>query len=72
MCGVKKPVVWMPRRLSDATIERARQDYEVILNEEDTPGTADGIIAMSAKGDAMIPVTLNTSQLRSLHRLTRD
>ena len=42
-----KPVVWMPRRLSDATIARAKQGYEVVLNEADTPGTAEDIIAMS-------------------------
>lgn len=50
-----KPVIWIPRRLSDATLERARRDYEVILNEADTPGTAEDIIAMSARVDAMIP-----------------
>ncbi|MCA0873417.1 D-glycerate dehydrogenase [Seohaeicola saemankumensis] len=53
MCA--KPVLWMPRRLSDATIERARRDYELILNEADTPGTAEEIVAMSARVDAMIP-----------------
>ena len=50
-----KPVVWIPRRLSDATIARAKQDYDVILNAADTPGTAEDIIAMSAKADAMLP-----------------
>ncbi len=50
-----KPVVWMPRRLSAATIERASRDYELILNEADTPGTTEEIIAMSAKVDAMMP-----------------
>lgn len=50
-----KPVLWMPRRLSDATIERARRDYDLILNEADTPGTAEEIIAMSARVDAMMP-----------------
>ena len=50
-----KPVLWMPRRLSEATIARARRDYDLILNEADTPGTADEIIAMSARVDAMIP-----------------
>ncbi len=49
------PVLWLPRRVSDATIARARQGYDVILNEADTPGTADEIIAMSAKVDAMMP-----------------
>jgi lactate dehydrogenase-like 2-hydroxyacid dehydrogenase len=41
--------------VSDATIARARQGYDVILNEADTPGTADEIIAMSARVDAMMP-----------------
>lgn len=48
-----KPVLWLPRRVSDATIARARRDYEVILNEADTPGTAEDIVAMSARVDAM-------------------
>ena len=50
-----RPVLWLPRRVSDATIARARQGYDVILNEADTPGTADEIIAMSARVDAMMP-----------------
>ncbi len=52
---MSKPVVWIPRRLSDATLARAARDYEVILKDEDTPGTAEEIIAMSGKADAMIP-----------------
>jgi lactate dehydrogenase-like 2-hydroxyacid dehydrogenase len=50
-----KPVIWIPRRLSDATLERARRDYAVFLNEADTPGTAEEIVAMSARVDGMIP-----------------
>lgn len=50
-----KPVVWIPRRLSDATLARARRDYEVIVKDDDTPGTAEEIVAMSARADAMIP-----------------
>ena len=50
-----KPVVWIPRRLSDATLERARKDYQVILKDDDTPGTAEEIIQMSVQVDAMIP-----------------
>lgn len=50
-----KPVIWVPRRLSEATLARARRDYEVILNEADTPGTAEEIVAMSARADGMIP-----------------
>ena len=51
----EKPALWLPRRVSDATIERARRDYEVILNEADTPGTADEIVSMSARVDAIMP-----------------
>ena len=50
-----RPVVWMPRRLSAATIARAERDYDLILNEADTPGSAEDIIAMSANVDAMMP-----------------
>lgn len=50
-----KKVLWIPRKLSDATLARARRDYEVITKPVDTPGTADEIIAMSAHVDGMIP-----------------
>jgi lactate dehydrogenase-like 2-hydroxyacid dehydrogenase len=50
-----RPVVWIPRRLSEATLARARRDYDVIVNDDDMPGSADEIVAMSARVDAMIP-----------------
>lgn len=50
-----KPVLWLPRRVSDGTVARARQSYEVILNEADDVSTADDIVAMSARVDAMMP-----------------
>lgn len=50
-----KPVLWIPRRLSDATLARARRDYDVIMKEHDTPGTPEEIVAMSARVDGMIP-----------------
>ncbi len=50
-----KPVLWLPRRVSDATIARARQSYDVILNEADDVSSADEIVAMSARVDAMMP-----------------
>lgn len=50
-----KPVLWLPRKVSDATVARARDTYDVILNEADTPGTGEEIIAMSARVDAMMP-----------------
>ncbi len=48
-------VLWIPRRLSEATLARARRHYDVIVKDDDTPGTPDEIIAMSARVDAMIP-----------------
>ena len=50
-----KPRIWITRRLSDATLERAQRDYDVVINHEDTPGTADQIIAASAEFDGIIP-----------------
>ena len=36
-----RPVIWIPRRLSDATLERAQTDYECIINwEDDLSGAA--------------------------------
>jgi lactate dehydrogenase-like 2-hydroxyacid dehydrogenase len=52
---MQRPVVWIPRRLSEATVARARRDYEVILTTDDQPATADEIVAMSARADAVIP-----------------
>ncbi len=50
-----KPVIWITRTLSDATLERARRDYEVIWDAADTPGGAEDIIAMSGRVDGIIP-----------------
>jgi len=50
-----RPVIWFPRKLSEATLARARSTYDIIVNEADTPGTADEIIAISAQVDAMVP-----------------
>ena len=47
--------LWITRRLSDATLERAVRDYDVVINHDDTPGTAEDIIAASADFDAIIP-----------------
>ena len=48
-----KPRLWITRRLSEATIERADRDYDLVVNFEDHPGTADQIIAASAEFDAV-------------------
>ena len=50
-----RPVVWITRRLSDATLGRARHDYDVILDEADTPSDSDAIVAMSERVDAIVP-----------------
>lgn len=50
-----KPRLWITRRLSDATLERASRDYDVVINHDDNPGTADQLIAASADFDAIIP-----------------
>lgn len=50
-----KPRLWITRRLSDATLERAARDYDVVINHQDTPGHAEDLIAASAQFDAIIP-----------------
>lgn len=52
---MSKKRLWITRRLSDATLERAARDYDVVINHEDTPGTAAELIAASAAFDAIIP-----------------
>jgi lactate dehydrogenase-like 2-hydroxyacid dehydrogenase len=47
--------LWFPRRLSDATLERAQRDYDCIINWDDTESGADEIVAMSARVDGMVP-----------------
>lgn len=51
----EKPTLWITRKLSDNTEARAQRDYNVILNPLDTLSTAEDIIAMSHKVDAIIP-----------------
>lgn len=52
---MSKPRLWITRRLSDATIERATRDYDTVVNHADTPSNADDLIAASAEFDAIIP-----------------
>jgi lactate dehydrogenase-like 2-hydroxyacid dehydrogenase len=47
--------LWITRRLSDATLERAARDYDTVVNHDDTPGSAGELIAASAEFDAIIP-----------------
>lgn len=50
-----KPVLWITRKLSDATQARAARDYEVRLNPEDRVFSADEIVEMSQQVDAILP-----------------
>ncbi len=50
-----KKRLWITRRLSDATLERAARDYDVVINHEDTPGSAEELVKASAEFDAIIP-----------------
>jgi lactate dehydrogenase-like 2-hydroxyacid dehydrogenase len=52
---MNKKRLWITRRLSDATLERAQHDYDVVINHDDTPGTAEQLIAASREFDAIIP-----------------
>ena len=51
----QKPVLWITRKLSDATEARAARDYDVRLNPQDKVYSPDEIVAMSAEVDAILP-----------------
>ncbi len=51
----ERKAVWFPRKLSSATLARARETYDVIVNDADTLSMADQIVSMSAKVDAIVP-----------------
>lgn len=50
-----KPRLWITRRLSDATLERAARDYDATINWEDRTWCADEIVEMSRDFDAILP-----------------
>ena len=50
-----RPTIWIPRRLSDATLDRAQASYDCIINWDDGLSSADDIVAMSARVDGIIP-----------------
>lgn len=50
-----RPTLWITRKLSDATMARARRDYEVIDNPEDRVFSRDEIVQISARADAILP-----------------
>ncbi len=50
-----KPVLWITRKLSDATEARAARDYDVRLNPEDRVFAPDELVAKSSEVDAILP-----------------
>ena len=52
---MSKPTVWISRKLSDNTQARAKRDYDAIFNDEDVVSSADDIVAMSERVDAILP-----------------
>ncbi|MEM7376736.1 MAG: D-glycerate dehydrogenase [Pseudomonadota bacterium] len=52
---MSRPRLWIPRRLSDATLERAQRDYDCVINWDDGLSSADDIVRMSAEVDAVVP-----------------
>lgn len=50
-----RPRLWITRKLSDATLERAARDYDTIINFEDGLSTEEDLVTMSARVDAIIP-----------------
>jgi lactate dehydrogenase-like 2-hydroxyacid dehydrogenase len=51
----QKPRLWITRRLSDKTLERAARDYECVINFDDHVYSTDELIAGSAEFDAILP-----------------
>lgn len=51
----KKPVILVGRKLPDAVESRLAQDYDAILNPDDTLYSADDLVAKSAGVDAILP-----------------
>lgn len=50
-----RPVLWFPRRLSDATLGRAQAHYDCIINWDDGLSTPDEIVKMSSQVDGIVP-----------------
>jgi lactate dehydrogenase-like 2-hydroxyacid dehydrogenase len=51
----EKPVVFVTRKLPDAVEERLKRDYEAILNPDDKLYTADELVEISTRADAILP-----------------
>lgn len=55
MTTSQKPVLWITRKLTGRTMERATTHYDVIPNPDDTTFSGDEIIEMSRDVDAILP-----------------
>ncbi len=55
MSEMNTPTLWLTRKLSANTEARAKHDYTVIDNPDDRLFSADEIVEMSAKVDAILP-----------------
>jgi len=64
-----KPSLWITRKLSDATLERAQENYDCIINHEDREHSADEIITMSEKVDAILPCHSEVFRGRTVDKL---
>lgn len=51
----EKKRLWITRRLSDKTLERAQQYYDCEINFEDRVYSQDELIGRSAQFDAILP-----------------
>ena len=58
-----KPVIFVTRKLPEAVEARLTRDYEVILNPDDKLYSADELVEISARADAILPC--HSEKLRS-------
>ena len=65
----KKPKLWITRRLSDKTLERADRDYECVVNFDDRLYSTDELIEGSAQFDAILPCHSETFRGAMLDKL---
>lgn len=65
----KKPRLWITRRLSDKTLERADRDYECVVNFDDRLYSTDELIEGSARFDAILPCHSETFRGAMLDKL---
>ncbi len=65
----KKPRLWITRRLSDKTLERADRDYECVVNFDDRLYSTDELIEGSAQFDAILPCHSETFRGAMLDKL---